>query len=73
MIMKYLVLGFVFGVFMLMILWIVGMILNSLLMKIEYYKKLFNLNFVISKVWNKCFGIKYFKWIVKNIFFKFFN
>ncbi len=73
MITKHLVLGFVFGVSMSMISWIVGMILNSLLMKTEYYKKLSNLNFVTSKVWNKRLGIKYFKWIVKNTFFKFFN
>lgn len=73
MITKHLVLGFVFGVSMSVISWIVGMILNSLLMKTEYYKKLSNLNFVTSKVWNKRLGIKYFKWMVKNTFFKFFN
>lgn len=49
------------------------MILNSLLMKTEYYEKLSNLNFIESKTWNERIGIKYFKWIVKNTFFKFFN
>lgn len=49
------------------------MILNSLLMKTEYYQKLSNLNFIKSKTWNERIGIKYFKWIVKNTFFKFFN
>ena len=53
--------------------WIVGMILNSILMRTEYYKKLSNLNFIKSKTLNKNIGIKYFKWIVKNTFFKFFN
>lgn len=53
--------------------WIVGMILNSMLMKTEYYKKLSNFNFIRSRSLNKNIGIKYFKWIVKNTFFKFFN
>ncbi|MGS2740839.1 glycosyl-4,4'-diaponeurosporenoate acyltransferase CrtO family protein [Sinomicrobium sp. M5D2P17] len=38
-------------------------------MKTEYYKKLSNLNFIT----NKNIGIEYFKRIVKNTFFKFFN
>lgn len=71
--MKHLILGFVFGVSMSVISWIVGMILNAVLVKIAYYKRLSNLNFVTNKVWNKRLGIKYFKWIVKNTFFKFFN
>jgi len=49
------------------------MILNSILMKTEYYKKLSNLNFITSKTLNERIGLKYFKWIVKNTFFKFFN
>lgn len=49
------------------------MILNSILMKTEYYKKISNLNFIEGKVLNKSIGIEYFKWIVKNTFFKFFN
>ena len=53
--------------------WIVGMIINSILMKTEYYKKLSNLNFIRSKSLNKAIGITYFKWIVKNTFFRFFN
>ena len=51
----------------------VGMILNSILVKTEYYKKLSNLKFITSKALNKNIGIEYFKWIVKNSFFKFFN
>jgi len=53
--------------------WMVAIILNSLLMKTEYYKKLSNLNFIESKTLNERIGINYFKWIVKNTFFKFFN
>jgi len=62
-----------FGVSILFISWIVGMILNSILMKTEYYKNLSNLNFIASKTLNKKIGIEHFKWIVKNTFFKFFN
>ncbi|MGS2765278.1 glycosyl-4,4'-diaponeurosporenoate acyltransferase CrtO family protein [Sinomicrobium sp. M5D2P9] len=42
-------------------------------MKTESYKKWSNLNFITSKTLNKSIGIEYFKWIVKNTFFKFFN
>ena len=49
------------------------MVLNSVLMKTAYYKKLSNLNFIKSEKLNQKIGIKYFKWIVKNTFFKFFN
>lgn len=49
------------------------MILNSILVKTEYYEKLSNLNFISSKSLNKKIGLGYFKWIVKNTFFKFFN
>jgi len=62
-----------FGISISFISWIVGMILNSILVKAEYYKKLSNLNFITSKILNKNIGIEYFKWIVKNSFFKFFN
>jgi len=62
-----------FGISISFISWIVGMILNSILVKTEYYKKLSNLNFITSKALNKNIGIEYFKWIVKNSFFKFFN
>jgi hypothetical protein len=42
-------------------------------MKTAYYEKVSNLNFISSKNVNRAIGIKYFKWIVKNTFFKFFN
>ncbi len=62
-----------FGISISFISWIIGMIFNSILMKTEYYKKLSNLNFIESKTLNKNIGLKYFKWIVSNTFFKFFN
>ncbi|MBZ9650856.1 glycosyl-4,4'-diaponeurosporenoate acyltransferase CrtO family protein [Psychroflexus montanilacus] len=65
--------GFVFGLSMSFISWIVGMIVNSILMKTDFYNKLSNLNFIKSKDLNKKIGMKPFKWIVKNSFFKFFN
>lgn len=53
--------------------WIVGMLLNSILVKTEFYNKLSNLNFIKSKTLNKNIGLGYFRWIVKNTFFKVFN
>ncbi len=73
MITKHLILGFTFGISMSFISWIVGMILNAILMKTAYYNKLSNLNFIRSKNLNKKIGLKPFKWVVKNTFFKFFN
>ena len=73
MITKQLILGFTFGISMSFISWIVGMVFNRILMKTEYYEKVSNLNFIKNKQLNKSIGIKYFKWIVKNTFFKFFN
>ncbi len=51
----------------------VGMIINGILSKKEYYKNLSNLNLIESKTLNKRIGLGWFKWIVKNTFFKFFN
>ncbi|MBL7776069.1 MAG: hypothetical protein JNK89_08705 [Saprospiraceae bacterium] len=62
-----------FGIAISFISWMVGMILNSFLMKTEYYNRLSHLNFIPSKMLNKNLGMNYFKWIVKNTFFKFFN
>ena len=61
-----------FGISISFISWIVGMIMNSILVKTEYYKKISNLNFIASKTLNKNIGIEYFKWIVKNTFFQIF-
>lgn len=50
------------------------MIINAILRKSEFYgKKLSNLNFIKGEKLNKIIGIRIFKWIVKNTFFKFFN
>ncbi len=70
---KHLILGFTFGISMSFISWIIGMIINALLSKTEYYQKISNLNFIKSRNLNKNIGIKNFKWVVKNTFFKFFN
>jgi hypothetical protein len=53
--------------------WLVGIIVNTILLKTPYYKKLSNFNFIPSKKVNDRIGIKYIKWIVKNTPFKFFN
>jgi len=71
--MKHLIMGFTFGISMSFISWIVGMLLNAILMKTAYYDNLSNLNFIRSKNLNKKIGLKPFKWVVKNTFFKFFN
>lgn len=62
-----------FGISVSFMSWIIGMIVNSILVKTELYDKISNLNFIESKSLNKIIGINYFKWMVKNSFFKFFN
>ena len=42
-------------------------------MKTEYYNSLSNLNIITSKALNKRIGLDFFKWVVKNTPFKFFN
>ena len=73
MIAQHLVLGFLYGLSISFISWIIGMLINSLLKRTENYKKLSNLNFIPSSTLNKSIGLIYFKWTVKNTFFKFFN
>lgn len=63
-----------FSISIAFISWIVGMIMNAVLMKTTFYSKnLSNFNFIKSEYLNKCIGLGPFKWIVKNTFFKFFN
>lgn len=63
-----------FSISIAVISWIVGMTINAILRKKEFYKnKLSKLNFLKSEKLNKLIGIGIFKWIVKNTFFKFFN
>ena len=73
MITKQFIAGFTFGLSMSFISWIIGMILNGILEKTKYYKNISNLNFIKNKTLQKSIGMKYFKWIVKNTFFKVFN
>ena len=49
------------------------MVINAVLMKTNHYQKLSKLNFIENKAVNKNLGLPYFKWIVKNTPFKFFN
>jgi len=50
------------------------MLLNAFLRKTDFYNKHLNhLNFIKSEKLNKIIGMDFFKWIVKNTFFKFFN
>tara|TARA_R110001592_G_scaffold151883_1_gene378852 strand:+ start:68428 stop:68832 length:405 start_codon:yes stop_codon:yes gene_type:complete len=49
------------------------MVINAVLMKSNHYQKLSKLNFIENKALNKNLGLPYFKWIVKNTPFKFFN
>lgn len=52
----------------------VGMIINALLIKTEFYtKNLSNLNFIKNENLNKRIRLEVFKWIVKNTFFKYLN
>jgi len=54
--------------------WLVGMILNEVLRKTEFYKKhLSNLNLIKSETLNKKIGLEIFKWMVINTFFKYCN
>ncbi len=71
--MKNIILGLTFGTSISVISWMIGIIFNAVFGKTEFYKKLSNLNFIESKSLNKNIGMGYFKWIVKNTFFKFFN
>lgn len=63
-----------FSISIAFISWIVGMAVNAILRKTEFYNnKLSNLNFIKSEKLNSLIGLAAFKWVVKNTFFKFFN
>lgn len=50
------------------------MFINAFLRKTDFYNKHLNhLNFIKSEKLNKIIGMRFFKWVVKNTFFKFFN
>lgn len=70
MILKYLS----FGIALIFMSFIVGMVLKSIFRKTDFYnKRLANLSLIKSEVLNKIIGIGVIKWVVKNTFFKFFN
>jgi hypothetical protein len=71
--MKNILLGLTFGTSISVVSWMIGIIFNGIFAKTEFFQKLSNLNFIKSKSINNFIGLKYFKWIVKNSFFKFFN
>lgn len=71
--MKYIILGLTFGTSISVVSWMIGIIFNGIFAKSEFYKKLSNLNFIKSKSLNKTIGLEYFKWIIKNTFFKYLN
>ncbi|MBL7471189.1 glycosyl-4,4'-diaponeurosporenoate acyltransferase CrtO family protein [Robertkochia sediminum] len=68
-----LTLGIKLGITTSLISWLIGMIVNDILIKTEYYKKVAYLNFIESKALNKIIGINQFKWIVNNTFFRHLN
>ncbi|RZS99162.1 hypothetical protein EV197_0371 [Aquimarina brevivitae] len=70
---KHIISGFLFGLSVSLISWTVGLILNSILAKRRYYQKLSHLNFITSSKLNRRIGLRYFKWVVKNTPFKYFN
>ena len=73
MIINHIILGLTFGISISVFSWIVGIIFNGVFAKSDFYKKFSNLHFIKSKSLNKKIGMKYFKWIVKNTFFRFLN
>jgi len=63
-----------FGIAISFISWIVGVILNAVLMKTPYYhQKLSHLNFIRNENLNTYIGINLFKWIIIHSIFKYFN
>lgn len=64
---------FIYSITIAIFSWIVGMTLNGVLKKREYYNKLSNLNLIKNEYINNRIGLGVFKWIVKNTFFKHFN
>jgi len=63
----------VFSISVAFISWTIGLILNAAIQNKSFYHYLENFNFIKRDKWNKTIGLGYFKWIVKNTFFKFFN
>lgn len=53
--------------------WLVGIAFNTPLRKTKYYEKLSKLNLIESQSIQKALQLTWFKWVVKNTFFKYFN
>lgn len=63
-----------FSISIAFISWIAGMLLHVFLMKTTFYKnQLSRLDCIPNNKWNKYLGLNFFKWIIRNTFFKFFN
>jgi hypothetical protein len=64
---------FTFSLSIVFISWIVGMVINALLSKTDFYQRLSNLNFIKDEKLNAMIGLEPFKWIIMHSFFKYFN
>jgi len=65
---------FTFSLSIVFISWIVGMVINTLLSKTDFYQqRLSNLNFIKNEKLNAIIGLELFKWIIMHSFFKYFN
>lgn len=63
-----------FGIALGFISFIVGMTINAVLRKTDFYNRsLSSLNFIKSEKLNKFIGLGIFKWFIKNTFFKYLN
>lgn len=63
-----------FSIAITFISFIVGMAVNALLKKTNFYNsQLSKLNLIKSEKLNKCLGVDIVKWVVKNTPFKYFN
>ncbi|MBO9673752.1 MAG: hypothetical protein J7577_09945 [Sphingobacteriaceae bacterium] len=64
---------FTFSLSIAFISWMVGMVINALLVKTTFYQRLSSLNFIQNEYINRWLGLAPFKWIIMHSFFKFFN
>jgi len=65
---------FIFSISIAFISWIVGIIINSILVKTAFYSKhLSNIVIIKNRNLSNKIGLGSFKWIIQNSFFKYFN
>lgn len=62
-----------FSISITIISWMVGIFFNFLLRKTKYYDKLSNLSLIKSKYLQNKIRLSWFKWVVRNTLFKYFN